>query len=116
MGGQGGGGRPQSDNTRFYKLLGVEKDASESEIKKAYRRASMKWHPDKHQQNKDALARANTTFKRLNEANQVLGDAYAKMMYDAELEVATASRYTNAHAKHDARQKGLGGSVGRVWI
>ncbi len=90
-----------------YQVLGLAKgtNATDAEIKKAYRRASMKWHPDKHQQNKDALARANTTFKRLNEANQVLGDAYAKMMYDAELEVATASRYTNAHAKHDARQR-----------
>ena len=47
MPGQGQGGPPQSDNTKFYKLLGVEKDAGEAEIKKAYKRMAIKNHPDK---------------------------------------------------------------------
>jgi hypothetical protein len=47
MGGQGQGGPPQSDNTKYYKQLGVEKTADENEIKKAYKRAAIKNHPDK---------------------------------------------------------------------
>eukprot|EP00946_MAST-07B_sp_MAST-7B-sp1_P004504 g4504.t1 len=79
----------EQKNLNHYQVLGIASGpkATEAEIKKAYRRQSMKWHPDKHQMNADSKARANTTFKRLNEANQVLGEAYSKMMYDAELEV-----------------------------
>lgn len=49
MGGMGGmgGGPPKSDNTKFYKLMGIEKDADENEIKKAYRKLAIKHHPDK---------------------------------------------------------------------
>ena len=47
MGGGGGGGPPRSDNTKYYKTLGVEKGASEAELKKAHRRCALKHHPDK---------------------------------------------------------------------
>ena len=79
----------EQKNLNHYQILGIVNgvNASEAEIRKAYRRQSMKWHPDKHQQNKDSKARATTTFKRLNEANQILGDTYSKMRYDAELEI-----------------------------
>lgn len=43
----GGGGPPRSDNTKYYKTLGVEKGASEVELKKAHRRCALKHHPDK---------------------------------------------------------------------
>lgn len=43
----GRGGKKKSDNTKFYEILGVSKNASEDEIKKAYRKASMKNHTDK---------------------------------------------------------------------
>ena len=46
MGG-GGGGPPRSDNTKYYKTLGVEKGASDAEIKKAHRKCALKHHPDK---------------------------------------------------------------------
>ena len=42
-----GGGPPKSDNTRYYKLLGVDRTASEADLKKAHRKAALKHHPDK---------------------------------------------------------------------
>ena len=72
-------------DANHYEVLGIERNADEKEIKKAYRNASKKWHPDKHQKNEDNKARANTMFKRVNEANQVLGDSYKKLLYDVEL-------------------------------
>ena len=67
-------------DANHYEVLGIERNADEKEIKKAYRNASKKWHPDKHQKNEDNKARANTMFKRVNEANQVLGDSYKKLL------------------------------------
>lgn len=48
-GGGGGGGRsrPAADTTKLYEVLGVEKDASANDIKKAFRKAALKHHPDK---------------------------------------------------------------------
>lgn len=91
----------EQKNLNHYQVLGITSGskATEAEIKKAYRRQSMKWHPDKHQQNKDSKARANTTFKRLNEANQVLGESYSKMMYDAELEVQLQREFAEQRRK-----------------
>ena len=67
----------------YYEVLGISKGASEDEIKKAYRKAAMKYHPDKfsnasEQEKKDAEEK----FKEVNEAYQVLSDAQKKAQYD----------------------------------
>lgn len=62
----------------FYSVLGLSRDASESDIKKAYRQMSKKWHPDKHKGDKDAEQK----FKEINEAYEVLGNAKRKQQYD----------------------------------
>jgi molecular chaperone DnaJ len=53
-----------------YKTLGINPDASNEEIKKAYKELALKWHPDRHQGNKDAEER----FKEISEAYQLLKD------------------------------------------
>ncbi|NOI65728.1 DnaJ C-terminal domain-containing protein [Vibrio sp. 99-8-1] len=62
----------------FYSVLGVSKDASEKEIKKAYKKLAMKYHPDKNPG--DATAEAN--FKEVKEAYEVLTDAEKRRQYD----------------------------------
>lgn len=63
----------------FYKLLGIEKNASEAEIKKSYRRMAMKFHPDR---NKDDPAQSEKKFKQIKEAYEVLSDAKKRAAYD----------------------------------
>lgn len=62
----------------FYEVLGLEKGASDDEIKKAFRKLAIKYHPDKNQGNKEA----EETFKEINEAYQVLSDPEKKARYD----------------------------------
>ena len=62
----------------YYKILGVEKNASEAEIKKAYRRLAMKHHPDRNPDDKTCEAK----FKEAKEAYEVLSDAQKRAAYD----------------------------------
>lgn len=62
----------------YYDVLGVNKNASEDEIKKAYRKMAMKYHPDKNQGDKAAEEK----FKEAAEAYDVLGNANKKQKYD----------------------------------
>jgi len=62
----------------YYEVLGVEKTASEDEIKRAYRRMAIKYHPDKNPDNKEAEAK----FKECAEAYEVLSDAEKRKQYD----------------------------------
>ena len=62
----------------YYKILGVDKGASESEIKKAYRKSAIKYHPDKNPGDKDAEAK----FKQAAEAYEVLGNSDKRAKYD----------------------------------
>ena len=63
----------------YYKILGVDKNASPEDIKKAYRKLAVKYHPDKNKDDKKAEER----FKEVNEANEVLGDPEKRKQYDA---------------------------------
>ena len=62
----------------YYKVLGVDRKASDAQIKSAYRKLARKFHPDVNPNNKEAEAK----FKELNEAYQVIGDADKRKKYD----------------------------------
>lgn len=62
----------------YYEVLGIEKGASEDEIKKAFRKLAIKYHPDKNRGNKEAEEK----FKEINEAYQVLSDPEKRSNYD----------------------------------
>ena len=81
----------------YYAILGLEKGASEEEIKKAYRRLAVKYHPDKNPG--DKVAEEN--FKELGEAYEVLNDAQKRAAYD---------QY--GHAAFDRRAGGFGRAGG----
>lgn len=63
----------------YYDILGVSKTATQPEIKTAYRKQALEWHPDKHKDNKDA---AEKRFKEVNEAYQILSDTEKRKAYD----------------------------------
>lgn len=63
----------------YYDVLGVAKTSSAEEIKSAYRKMALKWHPDRNQ---DKKAEAEQKFKEINEAYQVLSDPQKKQQYD----------------------------------
>lgn len=66
------------DYKDYYKVLGVNKNATKDEIKKAYRKLAVKYHPDKNKGNKEAEEK----FKEVNEANEVLSDDEKRKKYD----------------------------------
>src|ERR1700758_3090517 len=81
----------------YYKVLDVPKTATEAEIKKAYRRLAMKFHPDRNPNDKDAEER----FKEAKEACEVLTDAQKRAIYDQ-----------HGHAGIEAAARGGGGRSG----
>src|SRR3954464_9607538 len=64
----------------YYEVLGVQKNASGEEIKRAYRRLAMKYHPDRN--NGDARGEAEVKFKECAEAYEVLSDDAKRRRYD----------------------------------
>lgn len=81
----------------FYEVLGVPKNASDDEIKKAYRKLAMKWHPDRNQGD----ASAESKFKEVKEAYEMLSDAEKRGAYDQ-----------HGHAGVDPNMRGGAGGPG----
>ncbi len=71
-----------ADKKNYYEILGVDKKATGDEIKSAYRKLAMKYHPDRNQGD----AAAAEKFKEINEAHETLSDQQKRAAYDYELE------------------------------
>ena len=80
----------------YYKILGISKNATENDIKKAYRKLARKYHPDLNPNDKDAELK----FKQINEANEVLSNAENRKKYDEYGE-----HWQNTEAYEQAKQQ-----------
>jgi curved DNA-binding protein len=95
------------DFVDYYKTLGVAKNASTEDIKKAYRKLARKYHPDVNPNDKEA----NKKFQQINEANEVLSDAEKRKKYDQYGENwKHADQYEQQ--RQQQRQQGQGGFGG----
>lgn len=92
----------------YYKILGVNKSASEKEIKSAYRKLARKHHPDLNPNN----AEAEKQFKQVNEANEVLSDPEKRKKYDKYGENWQHSEAYEQQARQQSQQRSYGGGGG----
>ena len=86
----------------YYEVLGVNRDASEEDLKKAYRKLAMKWHPDRNPENPKAEER----FKEAKEAYEMLSDASKRQPYD---------RLGHAGVDPSAAAAGAGAGCGNIF-
>ncbi|XP_038889889.1 chaperone protein DnaJ [Benincasa hispida] len=69
----------------YYAILGIRKDASLSDIRTAYRKLALKWHPDRWTRNPAVAGEAKRQFQLVQEAYSVLSDQTKRSVYDAGL-------------------------------
>lgn len=72
----------KAERKDWYKILEISQNATDSEIKKAYRVQALRWHPDKHNETPESYAAAEARFKDVTEANTVLSDPKARRRFD----------------------------------
>lgn len=79
------GSNQESPSPSYYGVLGVSVDSSDEQIRRAYRKLAMQWHPDKWTKNPSLLGNAKRKFQQIQEAYSVLSDQKKRSMYDVGL-------------------------------
>jgi DnaJ-class molecular chaperone len=101
----------EEEDHDWYEVLGIDEDATDRQIKKAFRKLSLKYHPDKNKGNKEA----DQKFQEINNAYEVLGNPDKKVLYDAggSKAVAEGNRPEDPMAAMFGGMFGGGGGGGR---
>ncbi len=106
------------DQLDYYTLLQVDRDASEAELRRAFRRFARKYHPDRFAGQPKKVARANQIYRRGSEALKVLLDPVARRAYDEgvargelRLDAERRARAQGAHRRANAGPRARRGSV-----
>jgi DnaJ family protein C protein 7 len=70
----------------YYKILELDKNANENDIRKAYKKLALKWHPDRNSESEESKKFAEKMFRDINDAYSVLSDAKKKQQYDSGMD------------------------------
>ncbi|MCJ1369373.1 hypothetical protein MMC20_000584 [Loxospora ochrophaea] len=98
----------KSKRKDYYKILGVDKDAGDNDIKKAYRKLAIVWHPDKNPDNEEAAEK----FKEIGEAYETLSDSAKRQRYDSGEDLIDPSEmFAGAGGMGGFPMGGAGGGV-----
>jgi DnaJ family protein C protein 7 len=97
----------KSKRKDYYKILGLEKDATETQIKKAYRKLAIVHHPDKNPDDADAADR----FKEIQEAHETLSDAQKRERYDSGADLVDPSDMFGGGGGMGGGMGGMGGGI-----
>ncbi|KAL5568285.1 hypothetical protein UlMin_024860 [Ulmus minor] len=104
-----------SSNKDYYKVLEVDYDANDENIRLNYRRLALKWHPDKHKGDDTVTAK----FQEINEAYRVLSDPEKRIEYDFtgiyEIDKYTLGEYLGRFKGMILTCNGLGISHSSIW-
>lgn len=88
-----------SEMVDYYKVLGLQKNASQDDIRKSYGRLALQWHPDKNPSNKEE---AEKKFKAVAEAYEVLSDAQKRSLYDRSVKESISHRARSPSMGHNS--------------
>ena len=97
----------------YYKILNVPRNAETAAIKKAYKKAALKWHPDRHANKGEAeQKKAEAMFKDVGEALAVLEDPQKRSMYDQGMDLEDIQNGGHGHGHGFGGGHGMGGAGG----
>lgn len=96
----------QASRKNYYKILGVEngRNATDAEIKKAYKKSALKWHPDRHSNSSESGKKeAEQKFKDINEAFEILSDPKKRSLWDQGCDLDEINSQSDDH-QHPQQQ------------
>jgi len=101
----------KSKRKDYYKILEISPESGENDIRKAYRKLALKYHPDKHQESEESRLAAENTFKDISEAYSVLSDPKKKQRYDSGADLEDLAGPGEMHVNvNEIFQQFFGGS------